>query len=150
VKLLAAFSFACEGFHDTLIGMAVVGIAIGGALGALARYFATLWAQEYLARGFLLGFPVGTLLVNLGGSFLLTVVAGLGLQGILSPEARLALGTGFVGALTTFSTFEVETDVLLRQGEFGRAAASVIGNLLLGYAAVLLGRYFVQRIGGTP
>lgn len=129
--------------------MAVVGIAVGGALGALVRYFASLWAQDYLARGFLLGFPVGTLLVNVVGSFLLAVIAGLGLQGILSPEARLALGTGFVGAMTTFSTFELETDVLLRQGEFGRAAAYVLGNFLVGYLAILAGRYVAYRMGGA-
>ncbi|MCW5964511.1 MAG: fluoride efflux transporter CrcB [Bryobacterales bacterium] len=129
--------------------MAVLGIAVGGALGAMARYFATLWAQEYLARGMLAGFPIGTLLVNVLGSFLLTVVVGLGMQGILSPEARLALGTGFVGAMTTFSTFELEADVLLRQGEFARVAAYVLGNLLIGYLAVMAGRYVVFRMGGA-
>lgn len=129
--------------------MAVVGIALGGALGALVRYFATLWVQDHLARGTLLGFPLGTLLVNVAGSFLLAVIASLGLQGILSPDARLALGTGFVGAMTTFSTFELEADVLLREGEFARAAAYVLGNLILGYLAVLAGRYVAIRLGGA-
>lgn len=126
--------------------MVVVGIAFGGALGALARYFFTLWAHDYLARGILLGFPIGTLLINVVGSFMLTVIAGLGLHGVLSHEARLALGTGFVGALTTFSTFEVETDLLLRDGEVFRAAAYVLGNLVLGYLAVLAGRVVVYRM----
>lgn len=127
--------------------MTVAGIALGGALGALARYFVTTWAQEHLAKGFLLGFPLGTLLVNVVGSFLLTVVVGLGMQGVLSQEVRAALGVGFVGALTTFSTLEVEADLLLRQGEFAKAAGYVFGNLLLGYLAVLAGRLLVYRLG---
>ncbi|MCU0228647.1 MAG: CrcB family protein [Bryobacterales bacterium] len=128
--------------------MTVAGIALGGALGALARYFVTIWAQEYLARGILLGFPVGTLVVNVLGSFLLTVVVGLGMQGVLSPEIRAALGVGFVGALTTFSTLEVEADLLMRDGEFAKAAGYVCANLLLGYLAVLAGRYLVYRTIG--
>ncbi len=128
--------------------MTIVGIAVGGALGAVARYFVTIWAQEYLARGLLLGFPVGTLLVNVVGSFLLTVVIGLGLHGVLSQELRMALGVGFVGALTTFSTLEVEADLLMRQGEFVRASTYVLSNLLLGYLGVLAGRYLVYRVWG--
>jgi fluoride exporter len=130
--------------------MAVVGIAVGGALGALARYFVTLWVQEHLARGFLLGFPLATLLINVTGSFLLTIVVSLGLQGILSPEARLALGIGFLGAFTTFSTFELETDLLLQQGQLLRAGSYVLGNLVLGYGGVLLGRLVVIRMGVMP
>lgn len=123
--------------------MPVFGIALGGALGAVARHYVTIWSQAYLARGVLHGFPVGTLLVNIVGSFLLAMVLMLSTQGILPSALRLAIGTGFIGAFTTFSTFELDAHLLFEQGHHLRAAVYVLANLILGYGAILLARYLL-------
>ena len=124
-----------------------IGIALGGALGALARFALNALIQGRLAAGHWATFPLGTLVINVLGSFVLGVVITLNLRGLLSAPLRLALGTGFVGAFTTFSTFEWESDALLRGGEGVRASVYIFGNLLAGYAAVLLGRWVGQRLG---
>ncbi|MFC4456535.1 fluoride efflux transporter CrcB [Deinococcus sonorensis] len=123
------------------------GIALGGALGALARHALSVLIQTRLGQGSWAAFPLGTLVINVLGSFLLGLVITLNLRGLLSPALRLAFGTGFVGAFTTFSTFEWESDLLLRNGEAGRAALYLLGNLLGGYVAVLLGRWVGLRLG---
>ena len=128
--------------------MPVVGVMVGGALGAAVRYLSTVWVQGAL-RGSAATFPFATLLVNVVGCFLLAFLTEVGLRGMVSPTLRLALGTGFLGALTTFSTFEVEGHTLLHAGEIGRAAVYLLGNLLLGYAAVLLGRALALRLAGA-
>ncbi|GHF63667.1 CrcB protein [Deinococcus metalli] len=125
-----------------------IGIALGGALGALARYALNTLVQSRLAQGSWAAFPLGTLLINVVGSFLLGLTIALNARGLISPELRLAFGTGFVGAFTTFSTFEWESDLLLRSGEGVRSALYIFGNLLMGYAAVLFGRWIAGRIGG--
>lgn len=124
------------------------GISLGGALGALSRYYLNLFIQGRLGQGHWASFPLGTLVINVIGSFLLGLVIALSARGLVSPELRLAFGTGFVGAFTTFSTFEWESDLLLRSGESGRAALYILGNLLSGYVAVLFGRWVASRIGG--
>lgn len=125
-----------------------IGIALGGALGALSRYFLTVFVQLRLGSTGWAAFPLGTLLINVLGSFLLGLVIALSARGLLSPAARLAFGTGFVGAFTTFSTFEWESDLLLRSGDGLRTSLYILGNLLAGYAALLLGRWVAGRIGG--
>jgi CrcB protein len=127
--------------------MTALGIAIGGALGALARYFFTLWTQQHLAKGVLGTIPLGTLIVNVAGSFLLALIVGLSLHGVLSPALRLAIGTGFVGAFTTFSTFELDAHLLIEEGRYLQTGIYVLGNLLLGYGALLLGKLVALRIG---
>lgn len=117
-----------------------VGIALGGAVGALARYGMNLLLTSRQAHTSWASFPLATLIVNVLGSFLLALVVTLALRGHLSPAWRLALGTGFIGALTTFSTFEWEADFLLREGELLRAALYVFGNLFLGFLGIGLGR----------
>ncbi|EYB66463.1 crcB protein [Deinococcus phoenicis] len=82
------------------------------------------------------------------GSFLLAFISTLALRGVVSPAWRLAIGTGFIGALTTFSTFTWESDLMVREGEAVRASLYVLGNLVLGYVAVLLGRALAERLGG--
>lgn len=129
--------------------MAVLFVMVGGAFGSLARYLLALGAQGALAGTAWARFPLATLLVNVVGSFLLSFLAWFGLHGTLSPTARVALGTGFLGALTTFSTFELESDLLLRDGFGGMAALSVAGNLVLGYGAILLGRALALRLTGA-
>lgn len=125
------------------------GIAVGGALGALARYAVNLLVAGRLANTAWSTFPLATLLVNVMGSFVLAFVTTLALRGLVSPAWRLAIGTGFIGALTTFSTFAWESDVMLREGEALRAGVSILGNLLLGYAAVQLGQLLAAWLGGA-
>lgn len=117
-----------------------VGIAVGGALGALARHGVNVVTASRLSAGGWASFPLSTLLVNVVGSFGLAFVLTLAMRGVVSPAWRLAIGTGFIGALTTFSTFEWEATLLLEHGAFVRGALYVLGNLALGFLAVLLGR----------
>ncbi len=130
--------------------MLILGVMLGGALGALSRYLFTNVVQGALQGGSYAGFPLATLLVNVVGSFLLAFVTELGLRGLVSPAARVAVGTGFLGALTTFSTFELESQLLVREGELMRASAYVLGNLAVGYLAILAGRAAALRLAGAP
>ena len=109
-------------------------IALAGALGALARYGLGGWVH-----GLGGGFPWGTLVVNVLGSFLL----GLAFRTLealaASTEIRHALTIGFLGSFTTFSAFSFETVELAQAGEWGRAALYAGGSVLLGVAAAALG-----------
>lgn len=113
---------------QTLIPLNFLAVAIGAALGACARWLAGLWLNS--------AWPWGTLLVNLAGGYLI----GLALAVLLAhPEwpqwIRLAAVTGFLGGLTTFSTFSAETVGMLERGAYapalGYAAISLLGSLAL-------------------
>ena len=124
----------------------LLGVMAGGALGALARYLVTVAVQGPLLRTPYAGLPLATLLVNVTGSFLLAFLVTLAAQGRLSPLWLLTLGTGFTGAFTTFSTFELDADGLLNTGRLGVAFLYVGGNLFLGYGALLLGQLAAARL----
>jgi CrcB protein len=97
-------------------------IAIGSAIGGMSRYLVG-GAFQRLTAG---TFPVGTLLVNVTGSFLLGVILRYGVDTpSLTPELRAFLTVGFCGGYTTFSTFSYETAALMEDGEWTRAAAYV-------------------------
>ena len=106
-------------------------------LGALARYALTVLLTPLLTRT---GFPWATLLINVSGSFALGLIAALAARNVVSPEWRAAIGVGFLGAYTTFSTFSVDLDGLLSRGEGWRASAYVLGNVGLGLLAAVGGR----------
>jgi CrcB protein len=107
-------------------------VAGAGALGAVAR----LWVGLACARAFGRGFPTGTLIVNLTGSFFLGfVIAALPNR---SETMRLALAVGFLGAYTTFSTLIYESNALL-QGSPIKAILNLLGSILLGLLAIRLG-----------
>lgn len=110
-------------------------VAGGGAVGAVARHAVANWSQTRFGEGF----PIGTLLVNVSGSLLLGLVLGMALAGRLSPTTKLALGSGFLGAFTTFSTFSCDTIHLLEAGRHGAALGYVAANVLLGALAAALG-----------
>jgi CrcB protein len=118
---------------------AIGAVAVGGAIGSVARYLVGLWLLP--ASGAL---PVGTLLVNVVGSFLI----GLFARWFVAPDAdhvlRLALTVGFCGGFTTFSTFTAETLTLLQQGRAARAMLYVALSLACGLAATAAG-LFVAR-----
>ncbi len=111
-------------------------IALGGVIGANARYLVSTWA----ASGIGVGFPYGTFLVNASGSFMI----GLILEVVAdrfgnSSDLRFLVATGFLGAYTTFSTFGYETIVLFVQGSFRAALINVVGSVFVGMAGAGLG-----------
>jgi CrcB protein len=113
-------------------------LAIGGAgfLGAVARYVVATSS----ARLFGIGFPWGTMIINVTGSFVLGwFYAAAGSRMITSETVRLAVATGFLGAYTTFSTYMFESDGLMRDGAEIKALFNLLGSVILGLLAVRLG-----------
>jgi CrcB protein len=123
-------------FYSSLTSKVVL-LAVGGAIGTNARYWLAHWVGEVAwARGF----PLGTFLINISGSFVLGVIATL-LMPRLSPASQnwsLFLGAGFCGGYTTFSTFEWETFRLVRDKALWMALANICGSVLVGFLGVLL------------
>ena len=115
-------------------------IAIGGALGASARYGVTQLITVAPDS-----FPWSTFWTNVSGSFALGLVLAIVLERFPpSRYARAFAATGFLGAYTTYSTFAVETDLLVKDGHPGTAAAYVIASLVAGFAAVFLGMWLAR------
>jgi len=103
-------------------------IALGGASGSVARYLLAGWAHR-LWEGPL---PVGTLLVNVLGSFTMGILYVLLVEKqLIHPDWRAVLMVGFLGAFTTFSTFSLETISLLEAGHTGHALAYMLGSAVL-------------------
>ena len=111
-------------------------VLLGGGFGSLTRYVV---ANAILGR--VSGrFPLGTVFINITGSFLIGLLMTVLTEGLnLHPNWRLLLVVGFLGGYTTFSSFEWENLVLMRDGERWLALLNVVGSVLLGYAAVWLG-----------
>lgn len=118
-------------------------IGLGGFIGAIARYTLSGVAQQMFDTSF----PIGTLVVNLIGCFLLgsfmTLVQDFSL---FTPSTRLFITVGILGALTTFSTFGYETVELFLARETYLAMFNVLGNVVLGIMAVWMGSTLVRLI----
>lgn len=117
-------------------------ISGGAVLGANARY----WITNYFASQFGTSFPAGTLLINITGSFLLGFIMALIANNVMSdPAYRLFLGTGFLGAYTTFSAFSYDTVALLERGDLAAALWNVVlsvgCSLLAAFAGIMAARY---------
>jgi fluoride exporter len=118
-------------------------IALGSALGGVGRY----WLSGVIARGFGEAFPIGTLVVNVTGSFLIGLVAALSEpEGrlLIHPTARQFVMAGILGGYTTFSSFSLQTLNLAREGEWLYAAANAVLSLVLCLLAVWLGHALAQ------
>ncbi|MGC3952678.1 MAG: CrcB family protein [Propionicimonas sp.] len=109
-------------------------IALAGGLGALTRFL----VDTAVARHNRTGFPLGTIVINITGSFLLGLVAGWLLTGVLGPIGAVA-GTGFLGGYTTFSTASVEAARLLRADRRWSVLLHAGGMLVVGLLAAALG-----------
>ena len=118
---------------QTLLTHPAVLVGLGGAIGANLRY----WSGVYAARWLGTGYPWGTLAVNVLGSFLLGLVAAR----FVNPQSawRLLLGVGLCGGFTTFSTFSVETLLMLKSGRHLAAISYVSVSVFLGFVAALGG-----------
>jgi CrcB protein len=118
--------------------MMVLWVALAGACGAVARYV----VHSAVERHAVSRFPYGTVIVNLSGSFALGFLTGLALYHGLAGDARTVVGTGFLGAYTTFSSFSYETFGLLRDGPRAGTTAALVnafGSVLVGIAAATTG-----------
>jgi CrcB protein len=112
-------------------------VAIGGSFGAVMRFLVSTGLYQWLGRGF----PYGTLLVNIVGSFLIGLLSEtLILQRVtVALDYRAAILVGFIGSFTTFSTFSLETFYLLEQGQFSKASLNIAVSISSCIAAVWLG-----------
>lgn len=113
----------------------VIGVALTAFAGAVCRYLVDLAVQHRSASAF----PLGTLVVNLTGSLALGFLVGLSLHHGLGATPRTLLGTGFLGAYTTFSTFSYETVRLLEDGGHREAVVNAAASLGLGLAGAATG-----------
>lgn len=112
-----------------------VAFCVAAGIGAPARYLVDTWVHGRTGASF----PWGTLTVNITGSFLLGVVTGLGLYHGLAPGARTIVGTGALGAYTTFSTVTFESVRLVERGAVRVAILNSLGNLAVGLSAASVG-----------
>jgi fluoride exporter len=123
----------------------IIAVMLGGAFGALARHLSNLLFQVLFKGSPLAGYPFSTFTVNVLGSLILSFLFFANYFGLPNP-LKLAIGTGFIGAFTTFSTFELETLHLVQKGEYALAILYVVGSVVLGFLAVLLGRYLALQV----
>jgi CrcB protein len=111
-------------------------IALGGAVGAIARYQVAAMIQSRIPAGF----PWGTFVVNISGCLIMGVAMTLLTDRlVVHPNWRFLIPIGFIGAYTTFSTFELETFRAVTEGAWLVGGANVIGSVLAGYVALWLG-----------
>ncbi len=127
-------------------GSVVAAVAVGGAVGAPARYGVT--QLIHVAPGSL---PWATFLINVSGSLALGAVLALVIERLpTSHHVRALVATGFLGAYTTYSTFAVDTDVLAKDGHVAIAALYVVASIVVGLAAAWLGLNATRRALTAP
>ena len=111
-------------------------IGLGGFLGANARYLLGTWIMVRYGTGF----PYGTLVINVTGSFIIGFFLVLISERLaLHPNWQFFFAVGFLGAYTTFSTFSFESITLLQEGAWGLGLANMVGSVVLGLLAALAG-----------
>lgn len=121
--------------------MNIVFVGLGGFIGASTRYLISLYASKLFTSKI----PIGTLTVNILGSLIIGIVMELTLKtSLISPHMKLFLTTGFLGGLTTFSTFSYETMELIEKGELLLAIFNIALNLLLSLGGAILGRIIIK------
>lgn len=117
-------------------------VAVCGGLGCLSRYFISGWVYNLLGRDF----PYGTFVVNILGAFIIGFLMEFGIRSTLIPATlRMGITVGFLGGLTTFSTFSYETFRLIEEGNFLTASVnailSVVVCLLFTWVGITIARY---------
>jgi fluoride exporter len=121
----------------------LLAVALGGALGSLARYFVAGAVQPAASPGF----PWGIFVVNISGGFLMGIIVELSaLKLSLAPEMRAFLTVGILGGYTTFSTFSLDSALLIQRGQWTSAAAYMVGSTVLSVLALFSGLWLVRAL----
>ena len=121
----------------------LIAIALGGALGSLLRYFVASAIQSPASSGF----PLGIFVVNVTGGLLMGIIVELSaLKLNLTPEVRAFLTVGILGGYTTFSTFSLDSVLLLQRGAYVSAAIYIGGSVVLSITALFGGLYLVRSL----
>ncbi len=115
-------------------------VLAGGALGAVARFLLSLWIAPKAQ------FPFSILLINVSGSLVLGFLLPYAAASDLDPDLRIGLATGFIGAYTTFSTWELGTADLWTAGHSAAGWVYLLGSLILGLGAAAVGTALARRI----
>jgi fluoride exporter len=119
----------------------IVAVAIGGAIGSVARYLVAMGSGKIFG----MNFPWGILIINVTGSFLIGAFAGLfATKWDLPQGVRIFLTVGICGGYTTFSTFSLDSYYLMERGQFVAALAYMIGSVLLSIGALVSGLYLAR------
>ncbi len=121
----------------------LLSVGVGGFFGAVSRFILSGWVQRITGSSF----PYGTLAVNVLGSFLIGFLL-LYFEQSVAPQQKALIMTGFLGALTTFSTFSLETVLMLQQNLYLKAFSNISFNVLLCVAATILGMILFRKIYG--
>ena len=122
----------------------ILSVAIGGSIGAVMRFLGSFYINKLLGTAF----PYGTLGVNIIGSFIIGFLA-LYFEQTISPNLKAMLITGMLGALTTFSTFSLETVLMLQQGLYLKAFLNIILNVILTLTATIAGMMLFRKVYGV-
>ncbi len=122
---------------------ALFAVAAGGMIGAVLRYIVNVAATKVMGTGF----PLGTMIVNIAGSFAMGVlVAAMALSWNVSHELRLFLAVGLLGSFTTFSTFSLDVYTLYERGAYGPLFLYAFGSFGLSLLGLVLGLLVVRRV----
>ncbi len=122
----------------------LLAVGTGGFLGALSRFLLATGVQKLTGSAF----PYGTLTVNVVGSFIIGFLFFY-FEQTIAPNQKALLMTGFLGALTTFSTFSLETVLMLQNGLYLKAFGNVSVNALLCVTATMLGMMVFRKLYGV-
>jgi len=120
-----------------------IAVAAGGMVGALLRYFVVITTTKFLGQGF----PFGTLIVNIGGSFAMgLLIETIALSAHVSQELRLFLVVGLLGSFTTFSTFSLDVYTLYERQAYAAMTAYAMGSFALSLLGLVMGLALARRL----
>ena len=122
----------------------LLAVGAGGFIGAISRFVLSGWVQRLSGASF----PYGTLAVNVLGSFMIGFLV-LYFEQSVAPQQKALVITGFLGALTTFSTFSLETVLMLQNNLYLKAFSNVSFNVLLCISATILGMMLFRKLYGV-